>query len=132
MCSLRVSHRPTELRIRRLRASERGNRQRGANSRDQEFVALFFRPYTISRRLWRASKCDSLVSWIAVYVSFPLLSCGGGGAGAGTPPQPSVSVSVSPSAVTLTPSHTQQFTARVTGTSNTAITWSVNGILGGN
>src|SRR5439155_1604658 len=64
--------------------------------------------------------------------SVPLLSCGGGGPGAGTPLQPGVSVRVSPSTDTLTVSHTLQFTATVNGTSDTATTWNVNGILGGN
>ncbi|MBZ5602288.1 MAG: hypothetical protein LAO79_08280 [Acidobacteriia bacterium] len=41
-------------------------------------------------------------------------------------PQP-VQVSVSPSAITLAPGQTQQFTATVTGTSNTAVTWVATG-----
>src|SRR5439155_19391841 len=64
--------------------------------------------------------------------SVPLLSCGGGGPGAGTPLQPGVSVRVSPYPDTLPVSHTLQFTAKVNGTSDTATTWNVNGILGGN
>src|SRR5205814_1050394 len=75
---------------------------------------------------------DALVSWVVLCFSVPLLSCGGGGPGAGTPLQPGVSVRVSPSTDTLTVSHTQQFTATVNGTSDTATTWNVNGILGGN
>ncbi len=42
-----------------------------------------------------------------------------------------VGVTVSPSSVTLLPGQTQSFTPMVTGTSNTAVTWSVNGIVGG-
>jgi hypothetical protein len=41
-----------------------------------------------------------------------------------------VTVSVSPSAVGLTPSSTQQFTATVSGASNTAVTWSINPSIG--
>jgi hypothetical protein len=43
---------------------------------------------------------------------------------------PSVQVTVSPSTTSLTPSGTQQFTAAVTGTTNTAVTWSLNPPLG--
>src|SRR5205823_6832033 len=75
---------------------------------------------------------DALVSWIVLCVSVPLLSCGGGGPGAGMPLQPGVIVRVSLSTDTLTVSHTLQFTATVNGTSDTASTWNVNGILGGN
>lgn len=39
----------------------------------------------------------------------------------------SVSVSVSPASVTLAPGGTQAFTATVTGTSNTAVTWGASG-----
>jgi hypothetical protein len=44
----------------------------------------------------------------------------------------SASVSVSPSAVDLQLGKTQQFTATVTGSSNTAVTWQAGGITGGN
>ena len=44
----------------------------------------------------------------------------------------SVSISVSPSTVTVSTSATTQFTATVTGSSNTAVTWSVDGVSGGN
>ncbi|MBI1749141.1 MAG: DUF4091 domain-containing protein [Acidobacteria bacterium] len=43
-----------------------------------------------------------------------------------------VTVTVAPATATLALSATQQFTATVTGTANTAVTWSVNGIAGGN
>src|SRR5690242_1434702 len=42
-----------------------------------------------------------------------------------------VSVSISPSVVTLGTMATQSFTATVTGSTNTAVTWQVNGISGG-
>jgi uncharacterized repeat protein (TIGR03803 family) len=60
------------------------------------------------------------------------LSCGGGGGiGPSSESPPAVSVSVSPSTASLMVSGTQQFTATVTGTSNSAVTWSVNGTTGG-
>ncbi len=45
---------------------------------------------------------------------------------------PVVHVTVSPSTVTVLTGTPQQFTATVTGTSNTAVDWSVNGLYGGN
>jgi len=46
--------------------------------------------------------------------------------------QNSVSVSVSPSSASVAVDAKQQFTATVTGTSNSAVTWDVNGTVGGN
>ena len=43
-----------------------------------------------------------------------------------------VSLAVSPTSASLQPGQSQQFTATVTGTTNTAVTWSVNSISGGN
>jgi hypothetical protein len=43
-----------------------------------------------------------------------------------------VNVTISPTLVTLATLATQQFTATVTGTTNTAVTWQVNGVAGGN
>jgi hypothetical protein len=48
----------------------------------------------------------------------------------GAPPVP-ISVSLSPSSTSLQLGHSQQFTATVSGTSNTAVSWSVNGTPGG-
>ena len=43
-----------------------------------------------------------------------------------------VMVSVTPAAVTLQAGHTQVFTATLTNTANTVVTWQVNGVAGGN
>jgi len=43
-----------------------------------------------------------------------------------------VSVAISPTTVSLRTGRTQQFAVTVTGTSNTAVNWRVNGIVGGN
>jgi hypothetical protein len=45
---------------------------------------------------------------------------------------PAVTVTISPVSVTLAAGATQQFTTTVTGDPNTAVTWQVNGIAGGN
>ena len=42
-----------------------------------------------------------------------------------SPAAPSVTVSVTPPTVSLTPGQTQQFASTVTGTANTAVTWSI-------
>ena len=69
---------------------------------------------------------------VALLMTF-LAGCGGGGNSftntpAPPPPQPtSVSVSVAPSAAAIRLYDSQQFTATVTGNSNTAVTWSLNG-----
>jgi len=43
---------------------------------------------------------------------------------------PAIAVSLSPGAVTLTPSATQQFSAAVTGSTNTGVIWSLNPLMG--
>lgn len=43
-----------------------------------------------------------------------------------------VSVSISPTSSSLKTGQTQQYTSSVSGTSNTAVTWQVNGVTGGN
>ena len=43
-----------------------------------------------------------------------------------------VSVSITPSSSTLQVGQSQQFTAKVSNTANTAVNWLVNGVLGGN
>lgn len=60
--------------------------------------------------------------------AFFWVSCGGGG---GNPPPP-VTISISPTSPTVGGANTQQFTATVGNTSNTAVTWQVEGISGGN
>jgi hypothetical protein len=47
-----------------------------------------------------------------------------------TPPPAGVTVSVSPATVSLGQGRSQQFTATVTGSSNTAVTWTMNPSLG--
>ena len=49
-----------------------------------------------------------------------------------TAPSSTVSVSISPTNPTVQASASQQFTATVSGTTNTAVNWLVNGVTGGN
>ena len=69
---------------------------------------------------------------LALIAAVALASCGGGSS---TPPVPvavAVAVAVSPAAGSVQSGSTQQFQATVTGTSNTAVTWSIDGVSGGN
>ena len=60
-----------------------------------------------------------------------LLGCGGGGGDSGSG-NSAVSVTISPTSATLAPKAQQQFTATVTGSTNTIVTWQVAGGTGGN
>jgi hypothetical protein len=54
-----------------------------------------------------------------------------GNPGAPPPPPPAVSVNVSPNSANVRAGASQTFAATVSGTSNTAVTWQVNGVTGG-
>jgi hypothetical protein len=77
-----------------------------------------------------------LLTAFALLGLLALAGCGGGGGGGGggtTPPPPqTITVSVSPAQVSVPLGGTQPFTATVTGTTNTAVNWSVNNVAGGN
>ena len=78
-----------------------------------------------------------LCSLFLAVVSIAGMGCGGGSAAptapAPPPPDPSsaVAVSIAPASADLPVEGTQQFTATVSGASNTAVTWKVNGTAGG-
>ena len=72
-----------------------------------------------------------VVTLLGVALSWTITGCSGGSA---APPQsaPAVAVSVSPVNATVNQGATQTFTASVTGTTNTAVTWGVQeGAAGG-
>ena len=77
---------------------------------------------------------------ILVCLTVILAGCGGGNEQSTPPPGPppppppsnNISVTVSPSTANLTIGQTTTFTAQVQNTSNTAVTWAVNGVAGGN
>jgi outer membrane protein assembly factor BamB len=66
---------------------------------------------------------------VLVFLALSCVACGGGGT---SPIIPPISISISPQNATVIAAGSQQFTASVSGTLNTAVTWSVNGITGGN
>ncbi len=71
----------------------------------------------------------SLVTLIALAAVLMLAACGGGG-GNNNNNQPMVTVS--PATANVQEGGTQQFTAVVVNSSNTAVSWQVNGMAGGN
>ena len=82
----------------------------------------------------RGLHAGALALVIAVVIS--VWGCGGGSTylspPTSAPPAAAlVSVTVAPNSVTLSPGTTQSFTAAVTGTTNTAVTWSVQESVGG-
>jgi hypothetical protein len=97
----------------------------------------------------------SFAIFILVLAALCLIGCGGSGGGTSTPgptptpiaptptptpiptPSPSptpgsVAVTVSPGKATVAAGGTQQFTSTVSGSNNAAVTWQVNGVIGGN
>lgn len=48
------------------------------------------------------------------------------------PPPPPVTITISPTSATVVVKKTHQFTAKVKNTTNTAVTWKVNKVVGGN
>jgi hypothetical protein len=66
-----------------------------------------------------------------------LVACGGGGGGNGgggpgdDPDPPAIRIAINPGSAILQPGDTQQFNATVSNATNTAVTWSVNGVEGG-
>ncbi len=70
---------------------------------------------------YSATASVTAASWIMQLAAF---SAGG--------PPPPISVSVAPISASDQVSQTQQFTATVTGSPNTVVTWQVNGTTGGN
>jgi Bacterial Ig-like domain (group 2)/Galactose oxidase, central domain len=81
------------------------------------------------------SRRVSLAFGLVVVLAVTIGGCGGGSAAAPTTPNPitaeAISVVVTPSSSTLLPGQTQLFVASVTGTTNSAVTWSVQETSGG-
>lgn len=73
------------------------------------------------------SKCLLVMS-----VALPLAGCGGGNSSTSHSSSQQISVHLNQSTANLFPGATQQFSATVTGTSNTAVTWTVDSVSGGN
>jgi hypothetical protein len=74
-----------------------------------------------------------LLLWPALSLVVSFLGCGGvvGSAPSQPPPNP-VTISVGPSSISVLLGEPQIFTAIVANSTNTSVTWSVNGVPGGN
>lgn len=83
-----------------------------------------------------AKKRFTRIEFTLVVVSAGVLTACSGlankSAGADPVEQQTVTISISPTAATLNTSQTQQFQATVAGTTNSGITWAVDGVPGGN
>ncbi len=82
-------------------------------------------------------KLSGSLGAVTVGMAAMIALCGCGGNNSSTPvtpppaPAANVSVTVTPNSVTVVPGATQSFVAMVTGTTDTAVTWSVKEISGG-
>jgi hypothetical protein len=81
---------------------------------------------------------DRLTAALILLLASGLSACGGSQTQPSSPspppppPPPQISISILPASANLAAGGSQQFTATVTGGSNTAIIWEVNGVAGGN
>lgn len=84
----------------------------------------------MKRESWRR-KAKSVAILATVALGAALAGCGGNSGGA-SPGSAAVTVSVSPVHAGVVVGARQQFTATIQNASNTAVTWQVNGVVGGN
>ena len=68
---------------------------------------------------------------LVIAVAIGVWGCGGGSTSSPPPSSPLISVTVTPNLANVLPGGTQSFVATVTGTTNTAVTWSVQENPGG-
>ncbi len=88
-------------------------------------AAARFERATLSSR-WGALSLGS-----AILGSLFLAACGGGSSGSGGTTATDIVVSVSPRRAAVTTSQAQQFSATLTNTTSTSVTWGVDGVTGG-
>src|SRR5436305_321716 len=79
-------------------------------------------------------KIKTFLTSCMFFVGVGVTALGSAGCGVGSTAQVPipVSVTISPTSATVAAGGTQQFSATVQNTSNTAVTWQVNGVAGGN
>jgi hypothetical protein len=89
---------------------------------------------TSARLRERSNLTHTPSQWcFALLLVASLLGCGGAvGSAPSQPPPSNISVTVAPGAAALLLGESQTFTATVSNTTNTGVTWSVNGVPGGN
>jgi hypothetical protein len=81
-----------------------------------------------------ATTSKVLISWVVLGVCFAMVGCGGmnNSSTTTTTTPPAVAVSLNQASATLGVGTTTQFSATVQNTTNTAVTWSVDTVAGGN
>src|SRR6266481_375306 len=78
----------------------------------------------LQRSTWKQISLAALVTFFLILVA----GCGGGSSTSTTDP---VTIAISPTTVTLPVSTSQQFSAPISNSTNTSVTWQVNGTTGG-
>src|SRR5713226_3105084 len=88
----------------------------------------------LSRRSGKKSGTTTIVVIALLAQEAWTFGCGAGGASPPPPPPPtqSITVSVTPTSGSVVLGSQTTFRANVTGTTDTAVSWSVNGVAGGN
>src|SRR5260221_5278983 len=82
-----------------------------------------------SHRAWESVFIPgALLSLLCMFVAVSSIGCGGGSSS--TPPN--VTITIDPSVVTLGLGGAQQFKTTISGSTNSNVTWEVNGVNGGN
>src|SRR5437879_680618 len=100
-------------------------------------IRISMRPLTQTRSKQAHSARSFLVprpiaQTIFLYtLALSLAACGSGGGGSVTPPPAQITVAIAPNSGTVLLGNTLTFSATVTNTSDTSVSWSVNGISGG-
>ncbi len=74
----------------------------------------------------RTKLLRALVLGAGLAVAWLTLGCGGGGGGGTQPPPSNVSITISPTSSAMGFGATQQFTATVSGATNTDVTWTIS------
>ena len=99
----------------------------------EELRSKLFRAWASPKYPLR-SRAHFLASFLFIAAAITMAFASGCGlTGSSSPnPPPNVTVSVQPATASVPLGQTQQFTATVTGTSSSAVNWSINGVVGGN
>ena len=121
------------LRLKRLRANVAGRRPSILVQRPSMTEAAMQNSRTLGRsNSFMNPGFHRIAMALTIAAAFGLWGCGGSSTSSpAPPPAPLISVTVTPNSVTVLRDATQAFTAKVTGTTNTAVTWSVEESSGG-
>jgi hypothetical protein len=88
--------------------------------------------FVVPRQRLRKTSRQAAAMALALALAVLSAACGGGGDSGPPPPPPPVTVTVAPATQNVLLGATQTFTATVTNATSTSVTWSVNGVTGGN